>query len=126
MSSPPTARGQVAAPLDGLAPPWDELAPPWDELAQVVAKAVTEDLPSGDPTGAAVGPVPAQASLVARQAGTIAGLVAGQIVLDQVSRRLGTGPAHATLSAHDGARVGASEALGALTGPAAFSFSVSR
>jgi nicotinate-nucleotide pyrophosphorylase (carboxylating) len=108
----------VAAPLDGLAPPWDELAPPWDELAQVVAKAVTEDLPSGDPTGAAVGPVPAQASLVARQAGTIAGLVAVQIVLDQVSRRLGTGPAHATLSAHDGARVGASEALGTLTGPA--------
>jgi nicotinate-nucleotide pyrophosphorylase (carboxylating) len=101
-----------------VAAPLDELAPPWDELAQVVATAVAEDLPLGDPTGAAVGPVAAEASLVARQAGTIAGLVAVQIVLDEVSRRLGTGPAQATLFAHDGARVGASEALGTLAGPA--------
>jgi nicotinate-nucleotide pyrophosphorylase (carboxylating) len=84
----------------------------------VVVTAVAEDLPSGDPTGAAVGPVAAQASLVARQAGTVAGLVAVQVVLDEVSRRLGTGPAQATLFAHDGARARASEVLGRVSGPA--------
>jgi nicotinate-nucleotide pyrophosphorylase (carboxylating) len=79
---------------------------------------VAEDLPAGDPTGAAVGPRRAEASLVARQAGTVAGLVAAQLVLDEVSRRLGTGPAHATLFVEDGARVNASDVLGVLAGPA--------
>jgi nicotinate-nucleotide pyrophosphorylase (carboxylating) len=94
------------------------LAPPWDRLAAVVASAVAEDLPGGDPTGAVVGPRPAEASLVARQAGTVAGLVAAQLVLDEVSRRLGTGPALATLFVEDGGRVAVSQVLGVLVGPA--------
>jgi nicotinate-nucleotide pyrophosphorylase (carboxylating) len=84
----------------------------------MVAAAVAEDLPDGDPTGAAVGPRPAEASLVARQAGTVAGLVAVQLVLDEVSRRLGTGPARATLFVPDGTRVDAADVLGVLAGPA--------
>jgi nicotinate-nucleotide pyrophosphorylase (carboxylating) len=84
----------------------------------MVAGAVAEDLPEGDPTGAAVGPRPAEASIVARQAGTVAGLVAVQLVLDEVSRRLGTGAARASLRVEDGARVGASAVLGVLAGPA--------
>jgi nicotinate-nucleotide pyrophosphorylase (carboxylating) len=84
----------------------------------MAAGAVAEDLPLGDPTGAAVGPRPAEAALVARQAGTVAGLVAVQLVLDAVSRRLGTGPGRATLFVEDGARVGASGVLGVLAGPA--------
>ena len=118
MSSHPVAPDQAATSPAALATSPAGLAPPWDALAQVVAMAVAEDLPSGDPTGAAVGRVAAQAVLVARQAGTMAGLVAAQIVLDEVSRRLGTGPAYVTLAAHDGARVGASEVLGTLRGPA--------
>jgi nicotinate-nucleotide pyrophosphorylase (carboxylating) len=84
----------------------------------MVTGAVAEDLPRGDPTGAAVGPRPAEAALVARQAGTVAGLVAVQLVLDEVSGRLRTGPGHATLFVPDGARVGASDVLGVLAGPA--------
>ncbi len=95
-----------------------KLAPPWDELAEMVANAVAEDLPAGDPTGAAVGPRPAEASLVARKTGTVAGVVAVQLVLDEVSRRLGTGAARASLLVEDGARVGASDVLGVLAGPA--------
>jgi len=84
----------------------------------VVARAVAEDLPGGDPTGSAVGPRPARASLVARQPGTVAGLVTAQLVLDEVSAHLGTGPASASLEAADGDTVVAGERLGALSGPA--------
>jgi nicotinate-nucleotide pyrophosphorylase (carboxylating) len=84
----------------------------------MVARAVAEDLPDGDPTGAAVGPRPASASIVARQSGTIAGLCAAQLVLDEVSNRLGTGKALATLTLDDGQRAGAGTALGELSGPA--------
>jgi nicotinate-nucleotide pyrophosphorylase (carboxylating) len=83
----------------------------------MVARAVTEDLPAGDPTGAAVGPRPARASIVSREAGAISGLVAVQLVLDEVSDRLGTGRAKADLSLADGARVEARTALGTLDGP---------
>jgi nicotinate-nucleotide pyrophosphorylase (carboxylating) len=44
--------------------------------------------------------------------------VAAQLVLDQVSRQLGTGPARATLFVEDGARVGMADVLGVLAGPA--------
>ena len=84
----------------------------------MVARAVAEDLPSGDPTGAAVGRRPASASIVARQAGTVAGLVAMQMSLDTVSDRLGTGRATATANVDDGERVDAGAVLGVLTGPA--------
>lgn len=75
-------------------------------------------MPNGDPTGALVGARPAAARLVAREAGTLAGLVAAQIVLDQVSERLGTGPAKARPGVEDGARVDAGQVLGELSGPA--------
>ncbi|MGD0809772.1 MAG: carboxylating nicotinate-nucleotide diphosphorylase [Acidimicrobiales bacterium] len=93
-------------------------APPWEALREIVARAVAEDLPEGDPTGASVGPLPASASIVARRAGTIAGLCASQLVLDEVSDRLGSGKAVATLAMSDGGRVGAGTFLGELDGPA--------
>jgi nicotinate-nucleotide pyrophosphorylase (carboxylating) len=85
----------------------------------MVSRAVAEDLPDGDPTGAAVGPRPANASIVARQPGTIAGLCTAQLVLDEVSNRLGTGKALAALALDDGQRAAAGMVLGELTGPAA-------
>jgi nicotinate-nucleotide pyrophosphorylase (carboxylating) len=92
--------------------------PPWDDLRLLVRRAVAEDLPAGDATGAAVGPRPAAASIVARQPGTISGLVAAQLVLDEVSNHLGTGKARAELRMADGARVPTGTAVGALVGPA--------
>ena len=93
------------------------LEPPWPDLREMVARAVAEDLPDGDPTGAAVGARPASASIVSRQPGTISGLVTAQLVLDEVSDRLGTGTAKAHLDAADGAQVEAGESLGTLDGP---------
>jgi nicotinate-nucleotide pyrophosphorylase (carboxylating) len=84
----------------------------------MVARAVAEDLPDGDPTGAAVGPRPASASIVVRRAGTIAGLCAAQLVLDEVSDRLGTGKALASLALDDGQWAAAGTSLGELSGPA--------
>ena len=95
-----------------------DFSPPWDEFRDVVRRAVAEDLPAGDPTGALVGARPARASLVARAPGTVAGLVAAQLVLDEVSERLGSGRAEAQLHVDDGARVGAGQGLGVLAGPA--------
>jgi nicotinate-nucleotide pyrophosphorylase (carboxylating) len=83
----------------------------------MVARAVAEDLPDGDPTGAAVGPRPGRAPIVARQPGTMSGLVIAQLVLDEVSKRLGTGTAKANIDVADGARVEAGEVLGTLVGP---------
>lgn len=100
------------------------LEPPWPDLREVpdfwetVARAVAEDLPAGDPTGAAVGPRPASVAIVSREAGTVSGLVSAQLVLDEVSRCLGTGPAKAQLDVADGARVEAHAVLGRLEGPA--------
>jgi nicotinate-nucleotide pyrophosphorylase (carboxylating) len=56
--------------------------------------------------------------VVARQAGTVAGLVASQLALDEVSRHLGTGPAQALLRTGDGDSAGAGAVLGVLEGPA--------
>lgn len=92
--------------------------PPWSDLGEIVARAVAEDLPNGDPTGASVGRRPSSASIVARQEGTISGLVAVQLVLDEVSRHLGTGPARVQLELTDGARAEPRTVLGTLDGPA--------
>ncbi len=94
------------------------LEPPWPDLREIIVRAVAEDLPDGDPTGAAVGSRPARASIVPRQPGTIAGLVTAQLVLDEVSARLGTAPASAQLDIVDGARVAPQTVLGTLNGPA--------
>lgn len=83
-----------------------------------MARAVAEDLPNGDPTGASVGRRPSSASIVARQEGTISGLVAVQLVLDEVSRHLGTGPGRVHLELTDGARAEPRTVLGTLDGPA--------
>jgi nicotinate-nucleotide pyrophosphorylase (carboxylating) len=96
----------------------NELAPPWEDLRLMVARAVAEDLPGGDPTGAAVGARPARAWLVARQSGTLSGLVAIELVLEEVGRALGTGPVSAELRAADGDRARAGDVLAVLTGPA--------
>jgi len=120
---PPATGNWTALPRsDGPPPAPSTLTtfdPPWDDLRELVSRAVAEDLPAGDPTGAAVGPRPSAAALVARQAGTVAGLVTAQLVLDEVSRRLGTGPARARLCTADGARAGPGDPLAVLTGPAA-------
>jgi nicotinate-nucleotide pyrophosphorylase (carboxylating) len=94
------------------------LIPPGEDFGEIVARAVAEDLPHGDPTGASVGPRRANASIVARQPGTIAGLFVAQLVLDEVSNRLGTGKAVATLALEDGQRALAGTVLGELRGPA--------
>lgn len=91
---------------------------PWEDFVELARRAIAEDLPAGDPTGALVGARPAKALLVARQAGTVSGLVAVQIVLDLVSERLNTGKAQTRLWLEDGDRVGPGETLGELSGPA--------
>ena len=96
----------------------NSLDPPWAALREMVSRAVLEDLPDGDPTGAAVGARPASASIVPRQPGTVCGLVTAQLVLDEVSNRLGTGAATAEADVPDGARVEANTVLGTLNGPA--------
>jgi nicotinate-nucleotide pyrophosphorylase (carboxylating) len=95
-----------------------EFDPPWPDLREMVVRAVAEDIPAGDPTGAAVGAMPAGAAIVAREPGTVAGLVAVQLVLDQVSDHLGTGEAEAQLDVLDGAQAEAGQILGTLNGPA--------
>jgi nicotinate-nucleotide pyrophosphorylase (carboxylating) len=96
----------------------NSLDPPWAALREMVSRAVLEDLPDGDPTGAAVGARPASASIVPRQPGTVCGLVTAQLVLDEVSNRLGTGAATAETDIPDGARVEANTVIGTLNGPA--------
>lgn len=93
-------------------------APPWDDLREMVRRAVAEDLPAGDPTGASLAARPAKAFLVAREAGTVAGLVAAQSVLDEVDRHLGCGEAKARLFVADGDRVHPGDRLAELDGPA--------
>jgi nicotinate-nucleotide pyrophosphorylase (carboxylating) len=93
-------------------------APPWPEIAAVVARAVDEDLPAGDPTGALAGDRTVAARMVSRAPGTVAGLVAVQPVLDEVARRLGTGRAAADLEVADGDAVAPGQVLARLRGPA--------
>jgi nicotinate-nucleotide pyrophosphorylase (carboxylating) len=80
---------------------------------------VQEDLPAGDPTGEAVGGSNVAAHICARQPGRLAGLVAVPMVLEEVARRLGAGPAEASFRFHDGDPVAGGEVVGTIAGPAA-------
>ncbi|HMK96737.1 MAG TPA: carboxylating nicotinate-nucleotide diphosphorylase [Acidimicrobiales bacterium] len=104
----------------------EQLPVPWEDLRRVVALAVAEDLPLGDPMGEVVGDRPARAVLTSRTAGTLAGLVAVPLVLDEVSRRLGTGRAEARTAARDGEAVSGGQVLGTLVGPAGTLLSAER
>ncbi|HUB69889.1 MAG TPA: carboxylating nicotinate-nucleotide diphosphorylase [Acidimicrobiales bacterium] len=92
--------------------------PPWEDLGRLVATALAEDLPAGDPTGESVGARQAQADLVARRAGCACGLVAAELVLDEVSRKLHTGVVDVRLRAADGDEVRAGQVLALFAGPA--------
>jgi nicotinate-nucleotide pyrophosphorylase (carboxylating) len=97
----------------------EDLRPPLDAFSRVIATALDEDLGErGDPTSAGLGDRPADAVLVARSAGTVAGLPAVALALDAVAARLGTGSASTRLLAADGDRVGAGTRLARLRGPA--------
>ncbi|HET9061616.1 MAG TPA: carboxylating nicotinate-nucleotide diphosphorylase [Acidimicrobiales bacterium] len=91
---------------------------PWADFRRVVKDALEEDLPNGDPTGAAVGARPSAARLVARRAGTVAGLVSADLVLSETSRMLARGAASAEALVGDGAVVVAGQVLMELRGPA--------
>jgi nicotinate-nucleotide pyrophosphorylase (carboxylating) len=92
---------------------------PIDAFKAVIDRALDEDLADGgDPTSRGLGPAPATAVLVARQAGVVAGLPAISLVLDAVAERLGTGHARVTSSREDGSKVGAGARLALLSGPA--------
>lgn len=84
----------------------------------MVERAVAEDLPAGDPTGALVGGRPALAHLVTREPGTLSGLVAVPLVLDQVAVTLGSGAGRAEIVAADGTAVPAGAVVATLQGPA--------
>lgn len=84
-----------------------------------MSRAVAEDIPAGDATGALVGGRAARARVVSRQPGTLAGLVAAPLVLDAVAEVLGTGPAWSHLQVSDGSPVAAGQVLAELEGPAA-------
>jgi len=94
------------------------LGPPWEAFQDVIARAVAEDMPAGDPTGRSVGPRPARARVVARQPGILCGLVAAPLVLEHVAAQLGTGAARVEPDASDGTAVVPGVALARLDGPA--------
>jgi nicotinate-nucleotide pyrophosphorylase (carboxylating) len=94
-------------------------SPPYKDFHAIAELALAEDMPAGDPTGALVGERPAQARLVARSSGTVAGLPCLQPVLDEAARLLGTGRAQARLAVEDGSKVVAGDCLGEVAGPAA-------
>jgi len=109
-SAPSAVPSRVEPPLD----------PAW--VAQTVARALDEDLgaaPGRDVTTQAT--VPADetgtAHLVARADGVVAGLVVVEEVTRQVAERLGLPPVVVTFSAADGEAVGRGRVLAALTGP---------
>jgi nicotinate-nucleotide pyrophosphorylase (carboxylating) len=103
-----------------------ELAPPLEDFRRVAALAVEEDLPCGDPTGAAVGAQEVTASLLARQPGRLSGLVGAQLVLDEVARHLQAGHAEASFRLDDGDPVAAGEVIGTVAGSAATVFAAER
>lgn len=97
------------------------LDPAW--VSRTVAVALDEDLgpaPGRDVTTQATIPASATgiADLVARQDGTVAGLVVVPEVLAQVAERLGLPVPEVTFTAQDGNDVGAGQILATVTGPA--------
>lgn len=98
-------------------PPAGPGGAPLAALAEVVARALEEDLGRrGDPTGAGFVGRTAAAALVARASGMIAGLPAVPAVMDAVAGRLGTGPVEVAFLAADGDEVAAATVLARLRG----------
>jgi len=91
---------------------------PYRDFSEVASKAIAEDLPAGDPTGALVGERSASARLVVRSGGVVSGLPSVQPVLDEAARLLGTGRGMVSLRVEDGAKVASMQCLGELAGPA--------
>lgn len=96
------------------------LDPGW--IAEAVTRALDEDLgpvPGRDVTTQATVPASATgtAHLVARADGVIAGLVVVEEVTRQVAERFGLPPVAVTFVASDGEAVGRGRVLAALTGP---------
>ncbi|MGW9468891.1 MULTISPECIES: carboxylating nicotinate-nucleotide diphosphorylase [unclassified Cellulosimicrobium] len=115
-----------ARPADGGAPPAvpsrvePGLDPAW--IAETVARALDEDLgpvPGRDVTTQATVPTSATgtAHLVSRADGVVAGLVVVEEVTRQVAERFGLPPVEVTFVASDGEAVGRGRVLAALTGP---------
>ena len=103
------------------APTRPDLAFPEGEARRVVAMALDEDLggPDGvDVTTTATIPAtpPTRASVVAREAGTVAGVDIITLTLDEVARRLGADPVSVTLVAADGDRVQRGDVVAELSG----------
>ena len=103
------------------APTRPDLAFPEGEARRVVAMALDEDLggPDGvDVTTTATIPATQQtrASVVAREAGTVAGVDIITLTLDEVARRLGADPVSVTLVAADGDRVQRGDVVAELSG----------
>ncbi|WP_344101438.1 carboxylating nicotinate-nucleotide diphosphorylase [Myceligenerans crystallogenes] len=96
------------------------LDPGW--IARTVAVALDEDLgaaPGRDVTTQATVPADAvgAADLVARQSGTVAGLVVAQETLSQVADRFGLDAPQVTYVAQDGDDVERGQVLATITGP---------
>ncbi len=115
-----------ARPADGGASPAvpsrvePGLDPAW--IAETVARALDEDLgpvPGRDVTTQATVPPSATgtAHLVARADGVVAGLVVVEEVTRQVAQRFGLPPVEVTFVASDGEAVGRGRVLAALSGP---------
>lgn len=97
--------------------------PPEKELHEAVLRALDEDLGpggrTGDPTSTGLRGHTGRARLVARQAGTIAGLAAVRHTLDAAAGRLDTGPVRVALLTEDGETVTAGTVLAGLDGDTA-------
>lgn len=106
---------------DSLSPAFDS-GPDSAWLSRIAAVALDEDLgpaPGRDvTTTATISPdIERAAHLVAREAGTVAGLVVVREVLGQVCERFGLAPVEVEFEVHDGARVSRGDVLARLTGP---------
>ncbi|MGB7820120.1 MAG: carboxylating nicotinate-nucleotide diphosphorylase [Ornithinibacter sp.] len=92
---------------------------PWADASLLVERALDEDLSDGtDVTSVATipGSQVSVAHVVAREAGTVAGLPVVSVVLDAVAARLGTGAVGATAHSTDGDRVTRGDHLATLRG----------
>lgn len=88
----------------------------------VIEIALDEDLGPGEARDVTtLATIPADqvttAQVIARAGGVIAGVAAIPIVLDAVSRRIGSEPGHAELCVDDGRRVARDDIIATLTGP---------
>jgi nicotinate-nucleotide pyrophosphorylase (carboxylating) len=110
--TPAPVHASPSAVVPGLDPDW---------ISRTVQVALDEDLgpaPGRDVTSQATIPATAEGSadIVAREAGTIAGLVVVEETLRQVAERLALPHPEATFHAQDGAAVSPGQVLATLTG----------